>query len=85
MSKTQDLEAASAAVVRHLREERERQNISMTALAERAGLSQASISLIERDLRNPTLDTLFRISQVLGVELGAVITQATRPHGKQRR
>lgn len=50
----------------------------MNALAERAGLSQAMISLIERDLRNPTLDTLLRITNVLEMDLGKVITAAAK-------
>ncbi|MFN3407407.1 MAG: helix-turn-helix domain-containing protein [Limisphaerales bacterium] len=65
-------------VVKLLRSERERQGISMNELAQKAGLSQAMISLMERDLRNPTLDTLLRISRALNVELGMLITSATR-------
>lgn len=53
----------------------------MTVVAERSGLSQATISLIERELRNPTLDTLLRITEVLGVELGEVILRASKDAG----
>ena len=49
----------------------------MTRLAEGAGLSQGMISLVERDLRNPTLDTLLRMAQVLEVDLWRVIQKAT--------
>lgn len=49
----------------------------MTALAARAGLAQASISFIERGLRNPTLESLLRIAGVLEVELGRIISEAT--------
>ena len=62
-----------------LQKERERQNLSMTVLAERAGLSQQSISYIERGMRIPNLDTLFRIADALGVELSAIIAQAATP------
>ncbi len=48
----------------------------MTELADRAGLSRSIISLVERELRNPTLDTLLRISQALGVSLGEVIARS---------
>ena len=51
----------------------------MTVLAERAGLSQQSVSYIERGMRIPNLDTLFRITDALGVELSAIIAQATKP------
>jgi transcriptional regulator with XRE-family HTH domain len=48
----------------------------MTRLAEQAGLSQSMVSLVERDLRNPTLDTLLRITEVLDVELSKVLVRA---------
>jgi transcriptional regulator with XRE-family HTH domain len=50
----------------------------MTRLAEQAGLSQSMISLVERDLRNPTLDTLLRIVDVLGIELSDVLVKAKK-------
>lgn len=59
-------------------EERKRQGLSMERLAEQAGLSTSMISLIERDLRNPTLDTLLRITEVLRLDLGAVIQKAAK-------
>ena len=48
-----------------LREEREKRSLSMNALAERAGLSQQMVSYVERDMRNPSLDTLLRICGAL--------------------
>jgi len=63
-------------VAHALRDERKRQGLSMERLAERAGLSTSMISLFERDLRNPTLDTLLRIAEVLKVDLGGVIQVA---------
>ena len=48
----------------------------MNVLAERAGLSQQMISYVERELRNPTLDTLLRISAALEVDLWKLIKQA---------
>lgn len=50
----------------------------MDVLAQRAGLSQSMISLTERDLRNPTLDTLLRIADVLEVELSDILAKAKR-------
>jgi transcriptional regulator with XRE-family HTH domain len=63
-------------VARILRDERKSQRLSMTRLAEQAGLSQSMISLIEHDLRNPTLDTLLRITAVLEIELPEVLIKA---------
>jgi transcriptional regulator with XRE-family HTH domain len=78
-------EAVSANVVRILRDERKKRAISMDTLASRAGLSQAMISFVERDLRNPTLDTLLRISEVLEVDLSEVIAQAAREATRRKR
>ena len=50
----------------------------MTLLSERAGLSQQSISYVERGMRIPNLDTLLRITAVLGLDLGDVIKRANR-------
>ena len=50
----------------------------MLELSGRAGLAVATISLVERGLRNPTLDTLLRVSEVLQIELGSVILEASR-------
>lgn len=50
----------------------------MTVLAEKAGLSQQMVSYVEREMRNPTLDTLLRITRVLKVELCDVIARASK-------
>ena len=63
-------------MVRLLREEREKSGVSMNALAQRSGLSQSMVSLVERDLRNPTLDTLFRIADALEIDLADIIRRA---------
>lgn len=56
----------------------------MTVLAGRAGLSQQSISYIERGLRIPNLDTLIRLTDALEIELWPLLkkaTEKTRPQG----
>ena len=68
--------AICSEVCRVLREGREKRGMSMTTLAQRAGLSQSMISFVEREIRNPSLETLLRITEVLGISLGAVIEQA---------
>jgi transcriptional regulator with XRE-family HTH domain len=76
VQKGQKRELVSSQVVRILREERQRQGLSMTVLAQRAGLSQAMISFVEREIRNPSLDTLLRMTEVLDVNLGDIIKRA---------
>jgi transcriptional regulator with XRE-family HTH domain len=70
-------------VVRLLREEREKRGLSMNVVAQRSGLSHSIISLIERDLRNPTLDTLLRIADAIEIDLGELLTQARKEVKKQ--
>lgn len=55
----------------------------MTQMAARAGLALATISFVEREMRNPTLDTVLRISEVLGIELGEVISRASKEVSRQ--
>jgi transcriptional regulator with XRE-family HTH domain len=70
-------------VARIFREERLSQGLSMTQLAKRAGLSQQMVSFVERQLRNPTLDTMLRIANALGVDLASVITRASQSTTKR--
>lgn len=76
-------DAIAANVVRLLREKREERGLSMNEVAQRSGLSHSMISLVERDLRNPSLDTLLRIAEVLDFDLGRVITRAQDAARKQ--
>jgi transcriptional regulator with XRE-family HTH domain len=70
------LERVCSHVARILREEREKRNISMTELAARAGLSRTMIRFVEREVRNPSLETLLRITDALQIDLAKVIQRA---------
>jgi transcriptional regulator with XRE-family HTH domain len=61
-----------------LRAERIKKGLSMTALSEGAGLSQQSVSYIERGMRVPNLDTLLRITVVLNIDLEVIIARARK-------
>jgi transcriptional regulator with XRE-family HTH domain len=74
----------SANVVCLLREEREKRGLSMNVVAQRSGLSHSIISLIERDMRNPTLETLLRIAEAIEIDLGEVITRAAKIAAQKR-
>lgn len=65
-----------ANLARLLRSERERQGISLNSLAEQAGISRQTVSFIESQERNPTIMTLLRITQVLGMPLEDLIARA---------
>jgi transcriptional regulator with XRE-family HTH domain len=84
VSKASLRDAIISNVVRLLREEREKRGLSMNVVAQRAGLSHSIVSLVERDLRNPTLDTLLRIAEAIELDLGEVLTRAGKLASKQR-
>jgi transcriptional regulator with XRE-family HTH domain len=65
-----------ARVAAILRSERENRRLSMNQVAERAGISQQMVSYVERGMRNPTLDTLLRMSSAIGIDLVDVIRRA---------
>lgn len=72
------LDAVAAHIAKILREEREKRGLSMNAVAERSGLSQPMVSLVERELRNPTIDTLLRLAIALELDLADVVARAQR-------
>lgn len=78
MAKPHDLtrQAVNSAVARLLRAERERQGLSMSVVAERAGISQQMVSYVERELRKPTLDTLLRMAHALDIKMPALVERA---------
>jgi transcriptional regulator with XRE-family HTH domain len=65
-------------VARLLREERLRRRLSMNSVAKKAGLSQQMVSYVERGLRNPTLDTLLRMTNALNINLSDLINRASK-------
>jgi len=73
-----DLDAVCANLARILRAEREKQGLSMNVVAQRAGLSQQMVSYVEREMRNPTIETLLRISAALEIDLGDILQRAQR-------
>jgi len=75
--------AICSQVARILKEERMKRGLSMTSVAAKAGLSQQIVSFIERGTRNPTLDTLLRITGAMKVDLAKIISQATRSAKKK--
>lgn len=48
----------------------------MNTIAARAGLSQQMVSYVEREMRNPTLETLLRIAAAIEIDLASVLQQA---------
>jgi transcriptional regulator with XRE-family HTH domain len=71
-------QAVSAEVVSLLRLERVRRGISMNRLAQKSGLSQSMISLLERGKRTPTLATVLRIAAALNVDPSKLLKVAAK-------
>jgi len=61
-----------------LRERREKLGLSQEAVAERAGVDRTYISILERGLKSPTLDTLEKVCAALGALPEQVIETARR-------
>jgi DNA-binding XRE family transcriptional regulator len=68
---------ALRALTVRLRELRERTGLSLTDLSERTGLTRAAISRLENGWNpNPTLETLFRYVEPLGVRIKFVLDES---------
>lgn len=64
-------EAASVDVANRLRELREGRGISMRQLATQSGLSANALSMIERGKTSPSVSTLYKLADALGVSITA--------------
>jgi DNA-binding XRE family transcriptional regulator len=71
-------EAISSHVARLLKEERQRQKVSLNGLAQKAGLARQTIAFIEREVQSPSFDTLLRITFALNLELEEIIALARK-------
>jgi transcriptional regulator with XRE-family HTH domain len=65
-------DAFSQVVKKH----REKRKLSRATLAEKSGLHQTYIGLLERGERSPNLDTAKAIAKSLNIPLGKLITEA---------
>lgn len=78
MPKAQQGHAVVHRVIRLLREERERRGLSKYVVAARSGLSQQTIGYVERELTNPSLETIVRMADAIGIDLAELIMQACK-------
>jgi len=58
-----------------LRDMRQRAGLSQEALADAANIDRTYVSLLERGLRQPTLETLFSLSRALNVSPSTMISR----------
>jgi transcriptional regulator with XRE-family HTH domain len=65
----------SVAFGRVLRESRTKASLSQEALALAAGIDRTYVSLLERGKRQPTLETVFRLADVLSVSAATLVAR----------
>src|SRR5690348_879918 len=67
------LKSATLRLAASLRTLREEKGLTIGALAKQTRLSKSTISTIEAGTANPSLEVLWRLTQALGVPLGALL------------
>jgi len=55
-----------------------RRKLSKYFVAQESGLSPQMIAYVERGLRNPTLETVLRMSEAMNVDLAKIIKRARK-------
>lgn len=76
--KYSEAERILAFVMQRLREERERQGLSLQKLGSLSGVSRTAIGMIEKGERSPSLIVCLRVAETLGLQLGDLLNEAPR-------
>lgn len=76
MDNDKNRRAVCSAVARILKQEREKRDMPLSAVAAKAGISYQMVGMVEKQERNPTLDTLLRMCSALGVDFESVVRRA---------
>ena len=79
MLSTLEDEEVSLRTGRAVKQQREAAGFSLRILAARSGISSSMISDIERGTKSPTVTTVVRLAQALGVSAAALIDGGTNP------
>jgi len=83
VTKSERRAAICREVVRLLKNERIRRSLSINRLAADSGLSQSTVSRLESNPVNPTIDSFLRVADVLEVDLGDIFKKAISSVGSQ--
>jgi transcriptional regulator with XRE-family HTH domain len=68
--------AAADPIARNLRRWRTTRDLTLSALADQAGIAKSTVSLIERGQGNPSIDTLAALTASLGVPFASLFDDA---------
>jgi len=72
-------ETPAARIAANLRALRARRGLSLVQLAERSGVARATLTKLESGAGNPTIDTLYALSDTLGAALSDLIGEPASP------
>lgn len=61
-----------------LRSRRKERKLTLKNVAEKASISEGFLSQVENDVNSPSVETLIRICNAMGVDAGDLITRASR-------
>ncbi len=61
-----------------IRRSRKEQKLTLKIVAEKASISEGFLSQVENDVNSPSVDTLVRICNAIGIDAGDLITQANK-------
>jgi len=61
-----------------IRRARKEQKLTLKIVAEKAAISEGFLSQVENDVNSPSVDTLVRICNAIGIDAGDIITQANK-------
>lgn len=81
----QDPEVLATAIGRNVRRLRQRRDLTLDLLAERAGVSKGTVIGVEQARANPSITTLFRIADALGVGVETLIDPGSHPQVRIKR
>lgn len=81
----QDPEVLASAISRNVRRLRRKRELTLDLLAERAGVSKGTVIGVEQARANPSITTLFRIADALGVGVATLIDPGQDPRLKIKR
>jgi transcriptional regulator with XRE-family HTH domain len=70
---------AARVLAANLRARREDHGISLSELARRSGIAKGTLSQLESGGGNPTLETVFSLSNALGVPVSALLSEQADP------
>lgn len=72
-------EQAGRALAANLRAIREAAGLSLSAVARESGIAKGTLSQLESGTGNPTIETVFSLSNTLGVPVSSLLTERTDP------